>query len=654
MPTALVVAAWLLVPGLVAGYLAGLRGIVAAGLAPVASIAIIAATAVVAGGLGLRWSVPVALAGVGVAVLLVAAVTVATRRWFPRPEADPRPVTLAALGGFVPALVLGTITILMAIEAPDTLSQTYDAVFHYNALAYIGDTGNASSLTLGTLGNTEVPPSFYPAAWHDLASLVMLSTGASIPLAANLVTAVGAVVVWPLACLLLARQVFGRNVAALVVTGVLSLGFTAFPWNLLGFGVLWPNLLGMAFAPALLAVVLTLTHWTRDDALGIPRAWLALVVGVVAAGLAHPNVLFSVAVLSVFPVGARLFERGWRLHREGRTRRGAAEVLTVLILAAVAWYWTATTPTFAPTRDQYWPPFETKAAAVGEVVLNATNKYGALWLLSLVVIVGALAGLRRTEMRLLLAGHVVVGFLFVLAAAVNVPETRKFTGYWYNDSHRLAAILPITGVPLAVGGILYLAGRILAATADKPDWRRRVATAPSVAVAVVLTAVLVVATAGLYPTDRRDRVSIGYLERPRATLVTAEMREFYDRIAEQIPADAVVAGNPFTGSSLLWALEDRKVLFPHFRAAYSEEQTYLAGHLDAAATDPEVCAAATDLGVEYLLVGGVEFRPSDDQWEYFEGLDDPGTSSGFELVDSSGPSKLYRLTACDTSAEPNG
>jgi hypothetical protein len=661
-PIALVTIAWVLVPGLGISYLLGLRGIAAWGLAPVSSIALIAATAVLAEKLGIDWSPGIALIVCAVAAVVVGGIAFLLRRKaFLASDPDPRRLTLIAALGMLPALVLGLATVVQAIGAPDRLSQTYDAVFHYNALAFINDSHQASSLTLGSLGNPDVAGVFYPAAWHDVASLVMMSTGTGIPLAANAVTVVAAVVLWPLACLLLVRQLFGRNAGALAITGALSVGFTAFPWDLLGFGVLWPNLLGMAFAPAFLAVVLTLTGWVRDDAIGVGRGWLALLVCLLAAGFAHPNVLFSVAALAVFPVAARLAMRAWRLRADGKLVRAVAEVFVFLAFLAVAWYWSATTPAFANTRSQYWAPFETPANAVGDVALNATHKHEALWLLSIVVFLGIFAARRMPALRLIVAGHLVTTFLYVLTAAINRPDTQKFTGYWYNDAHRLAAMLPITGVPLAVGGILFLAGKVLDGVRyadDTPGRRQRLSRTPGIAsatvLAVVLTLLLVVVTRGLYPDDRYDRVAIGYAPPEPAVLVTDDMRTFYDKIAEEIPADSVVAGNPFEGSSMLWALEDRRVLFPHFRGTYTPEQDTIARHLDDLTRDPAVCEAVTDLHVGYLLIGGVTFRTSDAKWNYYAGLRDPAGATGFELVDSSGPSKLYKITGCTDANQPAG
>jgi hypothetical protein len=645
-PIALVTVAWLLVPGLVIGYLAGLRGIAAWATAPVTSIALIAGTAIVAEMTGVDWSVWVVLAVCAVVAAATAAVALPLRRRaIFTADADPRPVTVAGFAGLVPALLLGAFTVVRSIGPPDALSQTYDALFHYNVLAHIQDSHQASSLTVATFGNADAPGMFYPAAWHDLGSLLMMSTGTGIPVAANLVSVVAAIVLWPLSCLLLVRQLFGRHTGALAVTGVLSMGFAAFPWDLLGFGVLWPNLLGMAMAPAVLALVLTITGWAKDDTVGRGRAWLMLPVVLVATGLTHPNVLFSVAVLSLFPVAAAIGARGLRCHRAGRTWRGVAEFAAFLVVFGLVWFWAATSPAFADVRETYWPPFETPANAVGDVALNATNMRDALWILSAVVIAGIVAAQRFRVLWLIVAGHAASAFLYVVAASISRPDTRVLTGFWYNDAHRLAAIVPITGVPLAVGGILLIAAKIGEAKSG------RLRALPNAGVAIGLVVLLLVVTAGLYPTDREKRVSAGYKVSEASQLTTADMARFYARIRDEIPEDALVAGNPFNGSAMLWALADREVLFPHFRTGHSREQTILAGHLDEVGSEPVVCAAVRHLGVDYLLVGASRFRQRDSYWNYYRGLADPGSAPGFELVDTDGENKLYRITECTDSDE---
>ena len=60
--------------------------------------------------------------------------------------------------------------------------------------------------------------------------------------------------------LLLVRTLVGRSAGAALAAPVLSLGFIAFPWTLVTYGALWPNLLGVALVPAALAAVALATR----------------------------------------------------------------------------------------------------------------------------------------------------------------------------------------------------------------------------------------------------------------------------------------------------------------------------------------------------------------------------------------------------------
>lgn len=655
LPAALVSVAWLLLPGLPSMYALGLRGLAAWGMAPIAGVALLGLTAIVAGKVGIAWSVGLAI---GVSVLAAAIVGGAAfllrRKVSVVRERDPLPVTATVAASLVPAVVLGAITIVRGFGRPDNLSQTYDALFHYNAIALILDTGNGSSLTLSSFGAADTASTFYPAAWHDIGALVVSTAGTSIPVAANLVSAAVAVLLFPLAMLFLIRQIFGRSPAALAITGVLSVGFAAGPWGLLGFGVLWPNALGLAMIPAGLAVLLSVAGLAKDDALGRGRAVGLLPVVLAGAVLAHPGALFTLIALGVFPLGHGLLRRTLRLRREGRTWRGVGEVAASVLVLGAAWYWTSTTPNpaFRSVRETHWPAFDTPGQATREVLLNGTNGTDTLLVLSIVVLLGFIGAALVTEHRWLIPAHLMTGFLYVIAAAYNLPQTRKFTGYWYNDSYRLAAVLPVTAVPLAVAGILLLAKLITARVPAAQDWRRFAGSATVIAVA--LAAVLVVGTRGMNNPDRTARLAGHYLTpAPGDLLADPGQRAFLVRIKERIPEGSVVANNPWDGSGMLWALADRRTLFPHFTAPAGPDQIYLAYHLSNAASDPQVCGIADRLHVDYLLIGDAQFWPWDGRRYDYPGFRDPGPKPGFQLVDSEGGRKLYRLTACATSPQPN-
>ena len=75
--------------------------------------------------------------------------------------------------------------------------------------------------------------------------------------AANLTALLAGALVWVGGAVLLARQAFGAHGSALAAAGLASASFTAMPFLIAGYGVLWPNLLGMAMVPALLGCVLS-------------------------------------------------------------------------------------------------------------------------------------------------------------------------------------------------------------------------------------------------------------------------------------------------------------------------------------------------------------------------------------------------------------
>lgn len=669
LPIGLACVALVVLPGLLLSYAFGLRSLAAWAMAPVITVAFVAVLGVAAGTAGVGWSVPLVLVATVITAGVIAGGSWLLRHRLRAAPADPREVRLAALAGLGSAVVLGGLTVVLGLHKPDQVSQTFDAVFHYNAVAWILDSRNASSLTMNGLGTVDLPGGFYPAAWHDLTSLLVLATGSTILLSTNMLSAVAAIVVWPLSCLLLARQVFGPARAALAVTGVLSIAFTAFPWGLLGFGVLWPNLLAMTLAPAGMAVVLSLCGLATDDAIGRGRAWLLLPVVAAAETLAQTNVVFSLAVLSLFPVGVALTRRSRRLAGSGQTARAALEPAAAVLLAGLGWWFSATSPALAAVRTQYWPPFESPAQAVGQVLLNATQGpvrtpgFTALWALSIVVVIGIVLCAKRSEHRWLIAGYAISAALYVLSAAINRPDTQKFTGYWYNDAYRLGAMLPIVCVPLAVAGTVHLARRAHGfllghreSPGDSPGaGRRRIGALPafrSAAVPVVLVVLLLgLLTKGLYLGDRVQTLTYrrtdaltgvngeGWLLDPRA-------RAFFTKIATEIPPGAVVADNPWDGSALLWAVADRKTLFPHVAMISTPEQLYLAAHLIDVGSDPRVCGIARHLHVGYLLIGDGTFWADDGRRREYLGFADPVARPGFQLVDADGPLKLFRLTAC--------
>ncbi|WP_018681274.1 DUF6541 family protein [Actinokineospora enzanensis] len=639
VPSVLVCALGLVVPGVPITYLLGLRRLAAVALAPIVVVFVVVVTAIVASKLGIAWSPWLLLAVFAGTAGLLAAVVLPLRARLAAPIAgDPRPAILAAAAGILAAMLFGAFTVTRVITSPEQLIETSDSPFHYNAIAHILNSRDASTLMVDTLGVPDRVRGFYPAGWHDLGSLLVMITGGSVPVAANILSVTIALVVWPLGCVLLTRQLLGPKPLLLGLAGFLSIAFGAFPWELLGWGILWPNLLGLALVPAALAAVLSMAGLAQDDAIGRGRAWLLAPVILFAVAIAHPNAVFSLlaVALPVIILGLVLAAR----RRRAAGQRGLSLLLlSPLVLTPPLYYLVvAKTDLFAGTINAAALPFETPSHALGEVLTGATNGRAAGWVLAALVVVGVVTCFVQRTRRWLVASHAISGGLYVLAAGLPGATRRLFTGFWYTDSHRLAAMVPITGVPLAAIGlaatIAYV--RRLLTTSEG-----RVRLAPLVVPAVL--AVFVLGTGVVNHADHRNRVLAAYPRDHR--LVDDDEYGLYKRLNRYVEPGAIIAQMPFNGSPEAMAISGRQVLFPQINLGrMTTDQAYLAQYLVKANTDPRVCEIARRLNVRYLLTND---RPWDNMWDGVT-YPPPGTP-GFDLLDRGGTFELYRVTACDSS-----
>lgn len=681
VPLVLLAATWVTLPGLLVGVAAGLRGIAAWGAAPLLSVGLIAGSAVAGSLLGIPWSGAVPMA----AALLFALVVVGTRRLVLGRPLVPGPAQLrdragrawatlrgggpdhrwsgfAATGGMLIAWVLGFRAAIRGMDRPDALSQTFDASFHYNAVARILSTADASSLTVGGLVNS---PGFYPSAWHGVVSLVVPVTPgpAEIVVASNVVALVTTLLIWPLSVLLLVRTLVGRSAGAALAAPVLSLGFIAFPWTLVTYGALWPNLLGVALVPAALAAIALATRpGLGPDPVSPARPgpfppgrvarWFPVVAAVLALGLAHPNALFGAVVVAVPPVLWGLVgavRRGLRAGRAQAVRAIAVVPVVVAVAGAVAWFMFGS-PVLDGIRGYYWEPQVSVGAAIGDALLHSPDGNTPAWSIAVLTVAGGVWALRRARTSWLVPAHLLVCALYVVGAST---WSSVWTGVWYNDAPRIAALVPVTAAPLAALGLVALCSlaRWLACIARDAlarsapavqDWPRPRA---AVLVAVGVSAV-VVTSGGLYQRSHIDQLA-GIYQTPEEVLVGPEQAQFLRSAGELIPADAVVAQNPWAGTAMLWPLTDRQVLFPHLTGVWSPEQQLIAERLNDAATDPAVCAAVAETGVGYVITAPPTFWQPDPLAENWPGLDDLDEAEGFELLAEEGDNALWQITACD-------
>ncbi|UJP11487.1 hypothetical protein L2X99_08310 [Microbacterium sp. KUDC0406] len=620
------------VPGVLAMLAAGLRGLALLAFAPVFSVASTAVLALIFGMIGVPWS-PLSW-GVGslAVILLAAALGWMLGNRMPTRTREPHrwllPVALAA------GVLFSAWRLIGYIHDPAGISQTNDDVFHLNAVRYILETADASSLHVNAVIGGH---SFYPAAWHGVVSLIVMMSGTTIPVAANILTLVIGAVMWPLGIAWLARVLTG-SATVTAYAAVLSGALQTFPLLMFQWGVLFPNALSTALIPAGVALVASLPVLRGGRGVWRDAARGALLV-LVAAGsllLSQPAAFLPWAAISLVWLTFRMLRAGAPV---GRGWAIAVLVGIWVVFGGVWWYLAQ------GTSGSHWPPFRGKSAAVVDVLLNGQVGIPFAFGVSTLMIVGLIVAVRRAPLRWFAVSWLGVSALYVLVASAGRDVFRiDILGAWYADPYRIAALAPVVVIPLAALGadaIVRGAARLLKKDADGARWAvlGLVATTVFMLVVVLLRPVAMpnFRTGGFDDESRYDVTAESYL--------SIDERALLEKLDEYVEPGARVIGNPSTGMGFGYFFSGVDVYPRTWAPPSSGPWQVLAEGLRDGATDPAVCEALRAYGdPAYVL----DFGPGEDEPGRYimPGMTDFAGQPGFERVTGVGDASLWRITAC--------
>jgi hypothetical protein len=704
---ALVAALLLVVPGLIVNLGLGARGFDALGLAPLTSLGVLAiATLLVPVVVG-RWS----LAAVSVSLALLTAVAVLGRiiiawrtgdtsphrpnlsirlwisqrwmaqRWMPRR----RTIWWLASVGLAAGIVAANF--VLGVRDPGLPSQTIDAGFHYNAVLSVIRSGFPDGSHVGAASGAAAT-AWYPPLWHDLTALASSLTGVNVVVGANAVGwAIGGVV-WPLSMVWLCSRILPH--ARLLTTMALGLccgAITLFPYIMLSFGVLWPNVLSLAALPTATGLTLMVLHLmprsphAQDDinsagvaadgatldeveaaavrrgaAVGPGLSWWTVLfvgfVGCLGMFFAHPGALFALGIWVV--IGAVMLSA--RLVVWSRAR-GLRQLRRSLLLLLLGWsvalgLWAAMNlvPALNAVRDFNWAEIMTMNQALGQALTLSTVITRAHWALGAATVWGFYRLLKVPRLRWLLVSHVFLIFLYMLAAGSSSWLARELTGFWFNDAQRVAALIPMTAVPLAALGITSgadalgrLVGRVSSDVLGRTLSSRQalgIAALGMLVVPVVVFPDQGIAQGAAVLQDRYTDQNFHHL------MVTSDEQVLYEKLATQIPAGETVLGSPATGAQFSTIWSGHEVVIPHTTSNPIPDVRLVSLRFKSFTTDPHVCAALKRLKVGAVVDDLDQFRVTDESRAHYAGLVDLYNTPGLTPIGHGVSAVIYRVGAC--------
>jgi len=670
-------------------------------LAPLVSLGVIGLAAVVSGLLGVRWGIgPVAVAtAVAAAVLFVITLRVRRpsekrkdgrhsrptrvfsrrvgRRYFVASARRSMPTELSIIAqylvGAVAASTIFAYPFTRALQGPDYIAQRFDNAFHLNAIEYISQTGDASPFALGRL----VGSSVYPSGWHQLNALIGMVGGLPVPAVVQACTLVVVFAVWPLSVAALVEVVLRPRPVVRLITPALSLGFMAFPWLLLSWGLLYPNILGFAVTPAMVALVVGATGRTYRSPAALMIALAVVALGAVGSAGAHPSAFLTAALVACpFLVV--------RLARVARWRRGRSAVVWVQTLIelgaviAVPVTWVVLAP---PTNVAPWTAYESIPQALGEAVLGGSRGLPVVWTQAVLVVAGLMALAMARRYRWMLVSTGLAGAIFVVCVGAQSGILRDvLAGPFYRDNYRAAAafvtVLPVVsvaGFELLVDAVLRVARKSVGGgqrvrfvdpdssedlmRLKSPSNRlpssgaRRALRAATMVIGLVTAVALSQATVSSASfAAAMEEVRHAFLLDPTSDIVSTDEMALISRLDTEVPPSAVIVVDPWRGGGLAYALAQRNVTELYMFSPDAENDPDIAvirASLKDASDDPDVCAALDGEGAGYYLQmdpHGIGEVDTDSQYPGYVGIDEH--TSGFQLIDRSGEASLYRITAC--------
>jgi len=308
-----------------------------------------------------------------------------------------------------------------------------------------------------------------------------------------------------------------------------------------------------------------------------------------------------------------------------------------------------------------WVPTRTPLEALGDVVGGGLMGGPTTLLPFFMAGIGIAVSIRAKRHRwLVVCLALSMGLYWISASTPKGLIRHALVGSWYQDTYRLAALVPIFVILLACLGMNFLRRFLVHRILDNPPLRnfqrsrlccldRRSDAVRVVAAGVLaagfLSALAVTCGAGLKSVASEISNSFSY---SRGRILSLDEYGLIQRLPSLVPANAVIAINPFNGGTLAYGLAGRMVTEVNLAPGPDTALLTLGHDFATAAAGSAACQVAVARNVQYILDFGTNYMTDrSTATDNYPGLVDVHSTATTILVARQGAAKLFKVTGCD-------
>lgn len=560
--------------------------------------------------------------------------------------------------------IIAAYVFLTVLDGPDCYFQAWDNQTHLRKIRAFVETGNYSSFNSQFYKNALTAPeplanSFYPSAWHLLAAMLVSLLDIPVTQAANAVNILCVGTILPLTLFLCLQELGIKKPSSLALCAIICLGVPIYPWDLISYGPLCPNLLGFCLLPGEISLFFSLFNKFNQIKLADTlKGVILLFLGLISLALAHPNTVFAWG----FILAPYLISR-FKFFISAKYRNIPSIACYAIPFAAIFLIWISFTriPFMHEIVDCYWPAFTSVPKALLSALFLGTTTHPIQILIPLLTFIGVYIELKDRKFCLAATYGLLVIF-YTIDAGSNLPVKPLLTGFWYNDYHRVSAMLGLISIFLACLAI----NRIFVYLEDKlSEQKTSVRTAIVGVIAAGMIALIFYPSIPL-PRKHELQTAFGY--------EINEMRNQFDKeliyydlfspleedfckttLAKYNSDNSVVINNPDDGSIFAYGVYGSNMYYrywyPPAPDTETKESKVIRHHLNEIASNENVRNAVKQIGAKYVIQldhgePTQEYRiqynyDNADEWRGIDLIDE--TTPGFTLVASNDDIRLYKI-----------